>query len=523
MALNFVQSQAFTLAGAGNAIGATTLVVQDFNDLDGVALTMADFGSVGYGTCEPNSSNEEQISWTGITVNGDGTSTLTGVSTVLTYTPYTKTSGLANQHAGGTKFVVSNTAGFYNEIAVKQNNETVTGAWQFPNNGSTPTLGASYVAPTLSNQIASKGYVDSVAIAGAPDASTTVKGIVEIATGAELAAGTGTGGTGAVLVPAGSSFTNTSSGAGDVNKVAVLDASGQLATGFIKDASTTVAGKVELATGAETAAGTATGGAGPLVPANSSFTATSAGAADANKVPVLTTGGVLASGFMYPTGTSGEAFSAGAALYVKASDGKLYMADADAASVETTYSFVGIAIDAAGAADVTVRYAAPGQIATLSSSTAGAPYFISNTAGSVATAPGTRFARIGIGLPGNKVMVIMPKYVVSGSFTYVNTDPSPLATQTTGFYPALVQFRSTASGSNACISIGDNFSQASVTPGTAFAPNMTSNAWYLNLNGSGTLATGGTIGTRTATGFTPTHSTVGNPGTVTVQWTAESL
>jgi len=44
-----------------------------------------------------------------------------------------------------------------------------------------------------------KEYIDSVAIAGAPNASETVKGIVEEATDAEIAAGTATGTTGAKL------------------------------------------------------------------------------------------------------------------------------------------------------------------------------------------------------------------------------------------------------------------------------------------------------------------------------------
>jgi Tfp pilus assembly protein PilV len=44
-----------------------------------------------------------------------------------------------------------------------------------------------------------KGYIDGVAIAGAPDSSETVKGIVEEATQAEMDAGTDTGSTGAKL------------------------------------------------------------------------------------------------------------------------------------------------------------------------------------------------------------------------------------------------------------------------------------------------------------------------------------
>lgn len=528
MALNFVQSQAFTLAGAGNAIGATTLIIQDFNDLDGTALTMADFGSVGYGTCEPNSANEEQISWTGITVNGDGTSTLTGVSTVLTYTPYTKTSGLAQQHAGGTKFVVSNTAGFYNEIAVKQNNETITGTWQFPNNASTPTLGASYVAPTLSNQIASKGYVDSVAIAGAPDASTTVKGIVEIATGAELAAGTGTGGTGAILVPAGSSFTNTSAGAGDVNKVAVLNASGQLAAGFIADASTTVAGKSELATGAETAAGTATGGTGSaLVPANSSFTATSSGSADANKVGVLGSAGTLADGFMYITGTSGEAINAGQGVYIKASDSKLYKSVGT--GDESTFSFVGVAADTVGAADLTLRVAPPGSIFTTTGLTAGAYYFVSDTAGTLATTPGTRFARVGLALSTTRLLVITPKYIRRGSFTVSGTGNTSV---TTGFYPAQIQIRagcnSGGAGGIGLSSMGDdsNTSISNLGSGGASSDAVDgSNAASLRTATPANILLG-TVSAKSATGFTFNTSAYSTSGgnfiDHTIQWAAFS-
>lgn len=66
-----------------------------------------------------------------------------------------------------------------------------------------------------------------------PNASTTVAGKVELATAAERAAGTGTGGTGALLVPTNDALVKTSSGAGDENKIPVLNASGKLAAGFV--------------------------------------------------------------------------------------------------------------------------------------------------------------------------------------------------------------------------------------------------------------------------------------------------
>ena len=58
---------------------------------------------------------------------------------------------------------------------------------------------ASGVAPSTADDLTDKAYVDAVAVAGAPDASTTVKGIGEEATLAEIDAATAAGGTAARL------------------------------------------------------------------------------------------------------------------------------------------------------------------------------------------------------------------------------------------------------------------------------------------------------------------------------------
>jgi len=67
------------------------------------------------------------------------------------------------------------------------------------------------------------------------NASETVAGKVELATAAERAAGTATGATGAKLVPTNDALVKASSGAGDENKIPILDASGKIASGFITD------------------------------------------------------------------------------------------------------------------------------------------------------------------------------------------------------------------------------------------------------------------------------------------------
>lgn len=130
-------------------------------DIDGNVLTMAGtFGTKGFGTLEPgNGTLEEQISFTGLTNNTNGTTTLTGVSSVTFTYPYTETSGLLKTHAGSTTFVISNTSGFYNELTSKDDDETVAGLWtfeQFPLKDGTLT-------PTSDDQFATKKYVDDTA------------------------------------------------------------------------------------------------------------------------------------------------------------------------------------------------------------------------------------------------------------------------------------------------------------------------------------------------------------------------
>lgn len=141
----YAQLQPFSLAGAGAVIGDTSVVLKSMKDIDGNSLSMAtDFGTIGFGTLSPgNGTLEEQISFTGLTNNANGTTTLSGVSSVLFVYPYTKTSGLLKTHAGSTPFVISNTSGFYDNFANKNDDETINQTWTFtpaknPNYSSQP-------------------------------------------------------------------------------------------------------------------------------------------------------------------------------------------------------------------------------------------------------------------------------------------------------------------------------------------------------------------------------------------------
>ena len=145
----------YALAGSGAVAGATSITLKSFQAIDGTNLAMADFGSIGYLTLEPgNGTQEEQVSFTGISQNANGTATLTGIKTVLFLTPYTESSGLAKTHPGSASVVASNTAGFYNQFPAKDNDETITGQWTFD--------------------------VTPISPVSVSNASTTVKGVAKI-------------------------------------------------------------------------------------------------------------------------------------------------------------------------------------------------------------------------------------------------------------------------------------------------------------------------------------------------------
>lgn len=197
----FIQAQPFSLAGSGAIVGDTEITLQSLLDIDGTPIEMSEAGTICFGTLDPgNGSLEEQISFTGITQNSNGTATLTGISNVAFVYPYTQTSGLSKTHAGATPFVISNTSGFYDRLAGKTDDETITGTWTFTN-PNYPRMDTDTPFPTVNEQFATKGYADSLTFSGAPDATTTQKGIVELATQAEVDARTAVGGTGAALVP----------------------------------------------------------------------------------------------------------------------------------------------------------------------------------------------------------------------------------------------------------------------------------------------------------------------------------
>lgn len=127
------------------AIGATAFTLSSATDDDGVALPTGLY----YFTVDNGSSNKEYLA---------GTLTGTSVTGVVSVSRQgVETSGAVRAHRVGASVILTDFATYFN-------------------------------------------YMNQVALVSAPDASTSVKGVVETATLAEVRARTGTGGTGAKLV-----------------------------------------------------------------------------------------------------------------------------------------------------------------------------------------------------------------------------------------------------------------------------------------------------------------------------------
>lgn len=223
---------------------------------------------------------------------------------------------------------------------------------------------------------------------------------------------------------------------------------------------------------------------------------------------------------------AGENITAGMGVYIKASDGKAYMVDADAD--ESVYSFVGICAITVTTGN-TCYYSRPGGVVTgLAGLTAGAYYYVTTTAGTLSTTPDTtRFARVGQALSTTTMRVIEPKFIRKGTTTISATGDTVV---TTGFYPANITIRaglaSTASGNSPSISIGDDTNSCVRSHGlnAGQQPNSLQSAvaWSLISQSGGTLYGAGTVSAKSATGFTlncSSYSTYNNG----IQWTATNM
>jgi len=195
------------------------------------SVTMSDFGTYGYLTINPKgkTDNYEIVRFESWSASG---STITiGTLTRNLELEGDDTSGTGRSFPAGTTAIISDNHHWFNNVVLTEGNQTIAGQKTF--SGVTTLADSSQLAtsaaPTADEDIANKKYVDDTAVSGAPNASTTVKGIVEIGTDAENAAGTGTGGTGAVNVVTSSSCNETAA----AGKIPVAESGGAIGVDWI--------------------------------------------------------------------------------------------------------------------------------------------------------------------------------------------------------------------------------------------------------------------------------------------------
>lgn len=226
--------------------------------------------------------------------------------------------------------------------------------------------------------IATKYYVDNVAVAGASNADTSTKGIVEIATAEETKRSTALGGTGAVLALPASLATTTRNALTASGTIPVTDS-----TGFISKAFTNYADPAGFTIGTLTATTTFTSGG------TSTFSNTNDGA--------TTLGANLYFNALASTTISGATLPK--PVFLATTTNSLVLSSTNS----TTTDFLGFAIlDTTNGATNTVQI--EGIVPGFSGLTRGAPYWVTAT-GTIGTTPTAGGAMVGYAISSTELLI----------------------------------------------------------------------------------------------------------------------
>lgn len=380
-----VEGTQFTVNSTVTA-SASTVSLSSFKTPDGRLLTMSDFGSVGYATLDPTDSTRlESISFTGITQNGDGSATLTGVSRGLDFiTPYTASTTLAKIHLVGSHMILSNSSAFYgNEFLFANNNGTSsrfivissTSPWRYDAVGA--QANGNYIATT--SEFASVAYVNAVATSGAPVATQGVKGLVQISTAAQAASSTALAGgsTGATLVLPTSFATDTPQNCSSAGCIIMSLIGGKLNQAWLDLSAAFTWTGTHIFNGSVTTNGQVT--------LNATTTVNGIGI---NMFPI--------SGFI-----SGQTINKADAVVVATSTGLLVKANSALAS--TTLNFIGFATST-GATSSTIYVQTGGVVSGFSGLTAGRDYYI-NDSGALSLTPGSLELFVGQAVDSSSIFI----------------------------------------------------------------------------------------------------------------------
>lgn len=169
----------------------TSITLSSFKEpISDLPITMTSLNSdIGYGTLDPQStSRKEFVSFTGITQNGDGTATLTGVSRGLSFlSPFTASTTLRKAHPGQSVFILSDSPQLFEEYAPRRDVALITGDWYISGAWGFTTAPTTTVECASNDEYCSKQYIDNSVNQGAATSTATNGGIVRLATLSEQA------------------------------------------------------------------------------------------------------------------------------------------------------------------------------------------------------------------------------------------------------------------------------------------------------------------------------------------------
>lgn len=215
---------------------ASILYVSSLQTKDGHTIVNADTNGIFYITVEPGLSSEEIV----LCTNASSTITaFTGCTRGLAYYGTSTASVTANRyvHQAGSTIIMSNVNYTLIQYVDKDSaqtvtgNKTFTGSNIFTNNIVAPSIsGMTLPTSGQTGNAATVGYVNNVAFLGAPNASITVKGVVQIASSSSFAVGTANGSTGAALVIPSSAVASTTA---SKTMIPATKSNGKLSSGFI--------------------------------------------------------------------------------------------------------------------------------------------------------------------------------------------------------------------------------------------------------------------------------------------------
>lgn len=465
------------------------------NQIDLSQVTSASTTKI-YLTLEPGLTNEEIVMCTGVTV-----SSWTNCTRGLSFQGGSELSSstLAVPHNAGSQIIISNVGQFFNQYVSVNGTQTINDVKTFT---SFPQVTSTAANPTLSNQLATKFYVDTVGAGGFSQNN------VSSTLGLQY------------INPVGSACPSTSGCVGDnVSSTAGLghDSTGKL---YVKASTSTfgfdTSGNLTFNTGNPL---TFTAPVTFLATTTVPYPTASTTAANMEYVDNQTV-------FGQATGTAGGAITAGQALYISSTSSSLIPTNSGIAT--STFQFIGVAVNSVSSGSI-VTFTKPGGVNCQQSGlTPGEFYYMNGTAGQISATPGTFYGRIGEALSASCLMVKFPDYINSGTISFGNVVAGQQTTTTVGFYPSHITLKAScvASGSfatNGGISIGDetNFAFGIGNSASGFqAGTNNTNAFAMNCLGAG--QTNGSISSRSANGFIITINQNSGGASPFIEWQASS-